>query len=328
MILLWAGFILLVFALMALDLGVLNRRHAAVTARDALLRTGVFVALALLFTVVVHVIYTHHWMGIGVRRGISGTEAALQYLTGYIVEESLSLDNVFVIALIFQYFRVPPDHQHRVLFWGILGALVMRAFMILTGAALLERLSWMTYVMGGFLVFTALRMLRTSEMHFDPARNPVVRLVRRFYPVSHELRGPHFLTRVDGRRAVTPLLLALLLVESADAVFALDSIPAILAVSRETFIVFTSNIFAILGLRSLYFVLARMIERFRHLRQSLVVVLAFVGVKMILAEHLRIPIGISLAVIAGALGVGAAASWLGSRGTPAGSSGPGTPSGR
>jgi tellurite resistance protein TerC len=313
MILLWAGFILFVFAMLALDLGVLNRRHAMVTARDALLRTALFVTLALLFTIPVYFIYENHWLGIGKDGDLTGMRAALQYLTGYIVEESLSLDNVFVIAIIFKYFRVPVGYQHRVLFWGILGALVMRAFMILTGTALLERLHWMIYVFGGFLILTAIRMLRASEVHFDPDRNPLVRLARRVYPVSPALDGQHFFTRIDGRRAATPLFLSLLMVESADAVFALDSIPAILAISRDPFIVFTSNVFAILGLRSLYFVLASMMERFKHLKTSLVFVLAFVGVKMILSDHWHIPIGISLGLILGALAAGAVASLMATR---------------
>jgi tellurite resistance protein TerC len=323
MILLWAGFILFVFAMLALDLGVLNRRHAMVTARDALARTGLFVSLALLFTIAVYFIYEHHWMGIGLRESdragpLSGTQAALLYLTGYIVEESLSLDNVFVIAIIFNYFRIPVGFQHRVLFWGILGALVMRAFMILTGTALLERLHWMIYVFGGFLIFTAIRMLRASEVHFDPEKNPLVRLARRFYPVAPALDGQHFFTRMNGRRAVTPLFLSLLLVESADAVFALDSIPAILAITTDPFIVFTSNVFAILGLRSLYFVLANMMERFQYLKLSLVFVLAFVGVKMVLSDHWHIPIGISLGIILIALLSGAVGSVIATRRTRAG----------
>jgi len=311
----WGGFIAGILLLLALDLGVFHRRAHAVGVREALTWTGVWIAFALGFNVLVYFLYEHQWLGVGTRAAHSagGQQAALDFLTGYIIEKSLSLDNIFVIALIFGYFRVPGVYQHRVLFWGVVGALVMRGAMIAAGSALIHRFDWIVYVFGAFLILTALKMLRGAHQKLDPEKNPLVRLARRLFPVSTTYDGQRFFTRSGGRRTATPLFLVLLLVESSDAVFAVDSIPAIFAITDDPFIVFTSNVFAILGLRSLYFALAGVMDKFRYLSTSLVFVLAFVGVKMILAHHWPIPTPVSLAVIAATLLAGVAASVVASR---------------
>ena len=307
---LWVGFVLLVMALLALDLGVFHRKTHAVSISEAAVWTTVWVILSLLFNAALYWMYEHNLLGIGrgVGEQLSGGQAALQFFTGYVIEKSLSLDNIFVIALIFAYFRIPSALQHRVLFWGILGAMLMRGGMIAAGTALIHRFEWVTYVFGGLLILTAVKLLVARHDNLEPERNLLVRLTRRFYPVSTELDGQKFFTRLNGRRAITPLLLVLLVVESSDLLFAVDSIPAIFAVTRDPFIVFTSNIFAILGLRSLYFVLAGVLDKFRYLKTSLVFLLAFVGVKMLLAHHYEIPTLVSLGIISGILTVGVLAS--------------------
>lgn len=307
MIWLWILFLLLILAMLALDLGLFHRESHEVGLREALIWTGVWVATALAFNVFIYFLYEHRWFDLP-DGGLSGRKAALQYLTGYVLEKSLSVDNIFVIALVFSYFAVPGKHQHRVLFWGILGALVMRGIMIAAGVSLIRRFEWITYVFGALLLLTALKMLLTRQEKVHPDRNPLVRLVRRLYPVTSGFREKHFFVREGGRLAITPLFISLIVVESTDLLFAVDSIPAILAVTRDPFIVFTSNVFAILGLRSLYFALAGMMNRFRYLKYSLVFVLAFVGVKMLLAGTYHLPVEISLAVIATALTVGVVAS--------------------
>ena len=311
-ILLWVGFVAFVLCMLALDLGVFHRRAHVVRIREAFAWTGFWVTLAILFNVLVYFIYEHHWLGMGLGhfQERDGRDAALKFLTGYIVEESLSLDNVFVIALIFSYFRIPTQYQHRVLFWGIVGAQIMRGAMILAGTALIHRFDWVMYVFGAFLILTAIKLFITKQESMHPDRNLLVRIARKIYPVSTQLDGQKFFTRVDGKRAITPLLLVLLLVESSDVMFAVDSIPAIFAITQDPFIVFTSNIFAILGLRSLYFALAGVLDRFRYLRTSLVFVLAFVGVKMLLSHQRPIPVVASLAVIVGILLAGVLASVL------------------
>ena len=306
----WIGFVLLVLLLLAFDLGVAHRQGRVVRFGEALAWTAFYVVLALSFDLAVFFLYEHHLLGLGVELGhdLRGREAALQFLVGWLLEKSLSLDNIFVIALILAWFRVPPPQQHRVLFWGVLGALVLRGVMIAAGAVLLQRFDWMTYVFGGLLLVSALRMLLARPDAIDPGRNPLVRLARRVLPVTADFHGARFLVRIDGRRAITPLLLALLVVETADVAFAVDSIPAIFAVTSDPFLVFTSNVFAILGLRSLYFALAGLMDRFRHLKTSLVLVLAYVGVKMLVARHHPIPNLVSLCVVTGLLGLGVAAS--------------------
>jgi len=314
-ILVWAGFIAIILLLLALDLGVFHRRSHVVRASEAAIWTTVWVVCALLFNVAVYFLYEHQVFGIGreIGHALTGKQAALQFFTGYVIEKSLSLDNIFVIAVVFAYFGIPPMFQHRVLFYGILGALVMRGAMIAAGAVLIQQFWWVTYAFGGLLILTAVKMLITRHDNVHPERNPLVRLARRLYPVSAELDGQRFFTRVDGKRAITPLLLVLLVVESTDVLFAIDSIPAIFAVTQDPFIVFTSNVFAILGLRALYFVLASVMDRFRYLKLSLVLLLAYVGVKMLLAHHYPIPTVTSLAIIGGILGAGVLASVLAGR---------------
>ena len=291
----WVGFILCVLFFLALDLGVFHRKAHVVKFKEALAWTALWFSLAMLFA-----------LGMQVARG---KEEALEFFTGYLIELSLSMDNVFVIALIFGYFRVPPQYQHRVLFWGILGALVMRGVMIAAGAALIHRFSWMLYVFGLFLVFTGIKMLLSKDEGVHPEKNPVVRLARKLFPVSNEFNGQKFTIKRDAGIALTPLAIVLILVETTDLIFALDSIPAIFAVTKTTFIVFTSNVFAILGLRSLYFVLAGAIGLFRYLKYGLSIVLMFIGVKMLLDPHLeagevakyawqiKIPINLSLVIV-------------------------------
>ncbi|RJP39775.1 MAG: TerC family protein, partial [Phycisphaerales bacterium] len=318
MIWLWVAFLALIFVLLALDLGLFHRRLHAISIREAGVWTAVWVALALVFNVCVYLLYQHHVFGIGqvIGHPIGGGEAALDFFTGYLIEKSLSLDNIFVIALIFTYFRIPVAYQHRVLFWGIVGAVIFRGVMILLGAALIARFEWVTYVFGAILIGTAVKLLVTRGDSVHPDRNLFVRLARRMYPVSQEMDGPRFFTLQNGQRAVTPVFIAMLVVESSDVMFAVDSIPAIFAITRDPFIVFTSNIFAILGLRSLYFVLAGMLDRFRFMKFSLVVLLAFIGVKMLLAEWYHIPTPISLGAVCAILAAGVIVSLLRS-GTPA-----------
>ena len=315
MVWLWVGFVGLVLGMLALDLGVFHRHSRVVRTGEAAGWTAGWVACALLFNLGVYYLYEHHLFGIGNQIGhpLAGREAALQFFTGYVIEKSLSLDNIFVIALIFSYFGVRLEYQHRVLFWGIMGALVLRGVMIAAGAVLIHRFAWITYVFGGLLLLTALKMLVSRQEHLEPDRNPLVRLARRLYPVSPTFEGERFFTSVAGRRAITPLFLVLLVVESSDVLFAVDSIPAIFAVTKDPFLVFTSNVFAILGLRSLYFVLASVLNRFRFLKISLVVLLAFVGMKMMLAHHYPIPTPVSLAVICAILAGGVLASLAANR---------------
>jgi tellurite resistance protein TerC len=316
----WGGFLAFILLVLALDLGVLNRKAHVVSVKEALTFTVAVLGLAVLFDVFVYFAYENHWLGLGqhVDRvdGVinDGRLAAVKFFTGYIIEVSLSADNVFVIAMIFEHLRVPPKYQHRVLFWGILGALAMRGTMIGLGAQLVSRYHWILYVFGVFLVYTALKMLwsKTDEAA-DPDEAVVMRLVRRLFPVCNDYRESHFLIRDGGRLMLTPLAVALVLVETTDLIFAVDSIPAIFAITTDPFIVFTSNVFAILGLRSLYFALAGAIAKFRYLKVSLAAILGLVGVKMLAAEWLKEAVGPSfnfylLGIVAFILGAGVAAS--------------------
>lgn len=302
----WIFFVVLIILLVALDLGVLHRKNKVPTSAEAIGWTLFWIALAMLFNVVVYFAYQHHWFELGLHRAAEpdGYRAALLFFTGYLVEKSLSLDNIFVIALIFQYYQIPVKFQHRVLTWGVLGALVMRGLMIAAGAVLIARFQWMNYIFGGFLLFTAAKMLIVRNETFDPESNFLVRWVRRIIPVSGKLDGHHFFTRIHGALAITPLFLVLIQVEATDVIFAVDSIPAIFAITEDPFIVFTSNIFAILGLRALYFALVAFMNRFRYLKISLVFILAFVGVKLVLAHTHPISPYASLMVILGMLLVG------------------------
>ena len=296
---LWAGFNVFVLAMLAIDLGVFHRQAHVVSLREASIWSAVWIGLALLFNLGV-------WKFLGPQPGV-------EFLTGYLIEKSLSVDNIFVIALLFAYFKVPDQYQHRVLFWGILGALVMRAAFILAGAALLERFHWIIYLFGAFLVLTGIKMAFAPEQGLEPEKNPIVRLVRRLMPVTSDFRGSSFFVRENGRRAATPLFLVLVMVEFTDLVFAVDSIPAIFAVTRDPFLVYTSNVFAILGLRSLYFLLAGVMHKFEYLKLGLAAILVFVGAKMALVDWVKIPAGISLGVIAAILAVAVAASLLKAR---------------
>ena len=279
----WIGFSLLVAGLLVVDLGVLNRKSHVLSFREAMSWSAGLVTLAMLFGIFL-------WS----REGLGH---ALEYYTGYVIELSLSVDNLFVFLLIFQYFAVPAELQPRILKWGILGALVMRAVMIGLGALLLARFTWIIYLFGGILILTGVRMFRGSADRIEPERNPLVRLVRRFVPMSDAYDGQKFLTHTVGGWMMTPLLLVLLLIEWSDLVFAIDSIPAIFAVTRDPFIVYSSNVFAILGLRALFFVLASVMDRFEYLKPGVALILVFVGVKMVLNGLLHVPIGISLGVI-------------------------------
>jgi tellurite resistance protein TerC len=311
----WAGFFAIFIGVLALDLGVLHRESKVMSVRQALGWTVVWIAVAMSFTGLVYGLYEHHWFGWALTpEAPNGGEAALQYVTGYLLEWSLSVDNIFVIAVIFTYMKIPTQFQYRVLFWGIVGAIVLRGVMIAMGAALIHNFDWMFYVFGGILLLSAARMLKSEEDQFDPGKSVLVRLARRVYPVTDKLDGEKFFTTVNGARAATPLFVTLLLVDFADVVFAVDSIPAIFAVTQDSFIVFTSNAFAILGLRSLYFAIAGMMMMFKYLKLSLIFILGFVGVKMMLHHHYQIAHTVSLAVIVGFLAIGVIASlWMSRR---------------
>ena len=300
----WSAFLGLILLLLAIDLGVFNRDSHRISAREALAWTAVWIVTSLLFCVVVYFAYEHHFQGLGLDTGLSGRAAAIEFLTAYIVEKALSLDNIFVIAVIFSYMKIPEEYQHRVLYWGILGALVMRAGMILGGLALIERFSWLTYVFGGILLLSALKLLMGGDEDAKVGESPVLRLARRYLPTSQGLVGQRFIVRENGRLVFTPLALTLVLVESTDVIFALDSVPAVFSITTDPFIVFTSNVLAILGLRSLYFALAAIIGKFAYLKQALVLVLLFVSIKMLGAHYFHVPPAWSLVVIVGLLAGG------------------------
>ena len=322
MILIWIGFVVLILALLALDLGVFHRRAHVVSMREALLMSAFWIALGLLFSVFVYFSYEYHWLGIGSTIDAAdqtinnGQSATIKYLTGYVVEKSLSIDNIFVIAMLFGFFTVPPMYQHRVLFWGIIGALVMRAVMIALGTLLIAQFHWILYVFGAFLIATALKMFFLKSEQGNPDQNILVRATRRLLPVSSLYHGEHFLIRagsaasressvpgsppeVDdavkaakpGTLMLTPLALALVMIETTDLIFAVDSIPAIFAITADPFLVFTSNVFAMLGLRSLYFALAGMLTKFRYLKPALALVLFVVGIKMLTVGWLKEALG-------------------------------------
>ena len=290
----WVGFVAFVLAMLALDLGVFHKEAHAVKPKEAGIWVAVWVTLALLFAAGL-------WW-------YAGGTVALTFLTGYVIEEALSVDNIFVMVMIFQYFRVPPMYQHRVLFWGILGALVMRGLFIGLGAILIAKFSWLLYIFGALLVFTGVRMAFKQDEEFDAEHNPVVKLTRKFFPVTPKFHGKKFFTLENGKRVATPLFVALVLVEFTDLMFAVDSIPAIFAVTTDPFLVFTSNIFAIMGLRSMYFLLAAVVHRFHLLKYGLAVILVFIGVKMLIVNFYHIPVAVSLGIILGVLAVSVVAS--------------------
>ena len=294
---LWIGFSLFILFMLSLDLGLFNRKAHAIKYREAVIWSAVWITVALLFAAIVF------WY--------QGTDLGLKFLTGYVIELSLSVDNLFVFLLIFSFFKVPAKVQHRVLYWGVIGALVMRLTMIFVGAALINRFHWIIYIFGAFLVYTGIKMFRQEDTDIQPEENPIVRAVTRYIPITRHYEGNHFFTRVNGKLTGTLLLLVLVIVEVTDLVFAVDSIPAIFAITTNTFIVYTSNVFAILGLRSLYFLLAGVVEKFQYLRMGLAIVLTFIGVKMLIeAVHFVIPVKISLVVVATVLLASVAASIL------------------
>lgn len=393
MLWIWIGFIAFVLVMLALDLGVFNRKAHTVSAKEAMRWVGVFVSLALMFNVAVYFMYRHDWMGLGTRFAASmtaddlaaarapqsrpdghppesapslpsaaapatgtdgfrpasratsghrlGLDAAMQFFAGWLTEYSLSIDNIFVIALVFSFFKVPPKYQHRVLFWGILGALVFRGVMIGIGAQIIANFEWVLLAFGAFLVYQGIGLIKPKDEDFNPADSIVVRLARRLFPISPAMEGEKFFTRIDGRRAITPLFLVLLVVEVTDVVFAVDSIPAIFGITRDPFIVFTSNVFAIMGLRSLYFALASLLDKFHFLHYSLSAILIFVGTKMLIenahwvrklgdnlpesvqpltswlpAKVVHLPTAVSLGTIIGVLAAGVVASLIWSKNHP------------
>jgi tellurite resistance protein TerC len=313
----WVGFNLFVLAMLALDLGVFHRKAHAVSVREATIWSVVWISLAMLFNTAIY----FFWLQIVPASSYTNGEAALAFFTGYLIEKSLSVDNIFVFVLIFSYFSVPPKYQHRVLFWGILGALVMRATLILVGAALIKEFHWIIWIFGAFLIFTGIRMAYHKNEELHPEDNPLVKGLKRFMPVTRGYHGASFFVREAGKLMATPLLVVLLIVESTDLVFAVDSIPAIFAVTEDPFIVYTSNVFAILGLRSLYFLLAGVMDKFYYLKLGLSAVLTFVGVKMLMPDlsalltgvSYKIPTLLSLGVVAAILVVAVVASLLRAR---------------
>jgi TerC family integral membrane protein len=295
----WIGFIVFVLAMLALDLGVFHRKAHEIKIKEAAVWSLVWVSLAAVFAAGVYFFY--------------GADQALEFATGYLIEKALAVDNIFIFLVIFSYFAVPIAYQHRILFWGVLGALLMRAGFIWLGAALLERFHWVLYVFGVILLITSLKLISERDKAYEPEKNPILRLFQRFVPMTHELRGPHLTVVENGKRLATPLLLVLVVIEATDLVFAVDSIPAIFAVTRDPFIVFTSNIFAILGLRSMYFLLAGAMEKFHYLKIGLALILGFVGAKMLLVDVVHIPIVAALGVVLGILAAAILASFLRAR---------------
>jgi len=302
----WVIFIALIIVFLALDLGVFHKEEHVIKSKEAGIWTAVWVTIALSFSGVIYWLFSSGL--IANPTGLTPNNAVLKYITGYLIELSLSVDNVFVIAVIFSAFKIPPIYQHRVLFWGILGAIVFRALMILFGVALITRFEWVIYVFGVFLLFTAFKMLKGDDHEFNPKNSWVFRQIKKVYPITNSIQGHDFFVKRMGVKAATPLFVALIVIELTDILFALDSIPAILAITADPFIVFSSNILAILGLRSMYFLISRMLDKFRFINYSLVVILAFVGLKMLFSHYVHLPEWVSLTVISVALIGGIVAS--------------------
>lgn len=284
---LWVGFNILILVLIAIDLGVLHKKSHVISVKEALIWSMGWILISLTFNVGVY-----FWFGY---------DSALQFLTGYLIEKSLSVDNIFVFAILFSYFKVKPEYQHKVLMWGILGALVMRGALIAIGTALISNFHWVIFVLGAFLVYTGVKMAIQKEISVHPEKNPVVNLAKRFIPMSDDYDGDKFVTRIDGKKIFTPLIVVLMVVEVTDLMFAVDSIPAIFAITTDSFIVYTSNVFAILGLRALYFALSGVLDMFHYLKYGLGMVLSFVGIKMLISEIYVIPIPVALGVVAAIL---------------------------
>jgi tellurite resistance protein TerC len=293
-IILWGAFSVFVLGMLALDLGVFHRKSHAVSVKEALTWTAVWIVLSMLFNLFVYYYFDK--------------EKALEFFTAYLVEKSLSIDNIFVIIMIFSYFSVPASYQHKVLFWGILGALVMRVIFIFAGIELIHKFHWLIYLFGGFLVVTGIRMVYGEEKPMDPEKNPLVKLVRKIFPITQSFEGDKFFIRRDQKIWATPLFIVVVLIEGTDLIFAVDSIPAIISISDDTFIVYTSNVFAILGLRSLYFALAGIEKYFTYLKYGLAAILVFVGVKMCIGDFYKMPVEISLIIISFLLAISMIAS--------------------
>jgi tellurite resistance protein TerC len=291
---LWAAFNIFVLTMLTLDLGFFHKKSREITVRDALIWTGVWITLAMLFNLFIYQYF--------------GKQQAIEFFTGYIIEKSLSVDNIFVFILIFSYFQVPTSYQHKVLFWGILGALVMRVIFIFAGIELIHRFHWLIYIFGAFLIFTGIRMVIAGDVKIEPDKNPVVRLIRKIFPVTSTFEGDRFFLRRNAKLWATPLFVVVILVETTDLIFAVDSIPAILAITDDPFIVYTSNVFAILGLRSLYFAISGIEKYFHYLKYGLAAILVFVGTKMCLSDYYKIPIEVSLTVIVSVLAIAILAS--------------------
>ncbi|MCH8304076.1 MAG: TerC family protein [Candidatus Marinimicrobia bacterium] len=290
----WVGFNILILVLIAIDLGLLHKKSHVISIKEALIWSAGWIFISLTFNVGIY-----FWFGY---------DSALQFLTGYLIEKSLSVDNIFVFAILFSYFKVPPEHQHKVLMWGILGALVMRGALIAIGTALITNYHWIIFVLGAFLVYTGIKMAVQKEISVHPEKNPVVNLAKRFIPISDDYDGDKFVTTVNGKKSFTPLLVVLLVVEVTDLMFAVDSIPAIFAITTDAFIVYTSNVFAILGLRALYFALSGVLNMFHYLKYGLGMVLSFVGIKMLISEFYIIPIPVALGAVAAILAIAIVAS--------------------
>ena len=290
----WVGFNILILVLIAIDLGLLHKKSHVISVKEALIWSAGWIFISLTFNVGIY-----FWFGY---------DSALQFLTGYLIEKSLSVDNIFVFAILFSYFKVPPEHQHKVLMWGILGALVMRGALIAIGTALITNFHWIIFVLGAFLVYTGIKMAVQKEISVHPEKNPVVNLAKKFIPISDDYDGDKFVTTVNGKKTFTPLLVVLLVVEVTDLMFAVDSIPAIFAITTDAFIVYTSNVFAILGLRALYFALSGVLNMFHYLKYGLGMVLSFVGTKMLISEFYIIPIPVALGAVAAILAISIVAS--------------------
>lgn len=304
--LIWGLFIGLIILFLALDLGVFNKNAHVIKTKEAAIWTSIWIGVALAFSGVIYWLFAN---GIVENpTGLTPESAWLKYITGYLIELSLSIDNVFVIAVIFSSFAIPEIYQHRVLFWGILGAIVFRALMIVFGVTLINKFDWIIYVFGVFLLYTAYKMLTSADTEFNPKTSKVYKWLKKVYPVTYKIEGDAFFIKRMGIKAATPLFVALIIIELTDILFALDSIPAILAITADPFIVFTSNILAILGLRSMYFLISRMLKKFRFINYSLVIILSFVGIKMLISHHVEIPEWLSLGVIVVALAGGIIAS--------------------
>jgi tellurite resistance protein TerC len=295
--LMWVLFNGFVLAMLALDLGVFHKKAHEVKMKEALTWSAVWIGCAMIFNALIY----YYWDWIQPGSGYTNSDAALAFLTGYLIEKSLSVDNVFVFLMVFTYFQVPTLYQHKVLFWGILGALIMRAIFIFAGVSLITTFHWTIYIFGALLIFTGINMAMQKDKKLEPEKNPVIRLFKKWFPVTNNYHGDHFFAKIDGRKVATPMFIVLLVIETTDVIFAVDSIPAILAITSNPFIVYTSNVFAILGLRALYFALAGIMGLFHYLHYGLSVILVFVGSKMMLVDLFKIPVEISLMVVMGIL---------------------------